>query len=101
MANLDEPNPTGGGGNGEEPIPVEKMSRPALEARVRELEKENAGLKLDIEALALHVKRDAELLHAITFEGIPLDKQELEESKANSKSISDLIAEFGDLESPR
>jgi hypothetical protein len=100
MANLDEPNGASGTGD-ESNKPPEKMSRLALEARVRELEKENAALRLDIQALNIHVKRDAELLHALMLEGIPLDKVEMAEAEANHKSISELLAEAGYREEPK
>ena len=94
MANLDEPNGTTGRGD-EQNTPPEKMTRLTLEARVRELVKENAAMKLDIEALNIHVKRDTELLAALMMEGIPLDKAELAEAIASHKSISELLAEAG------
>ena len=93
MSNLDEPN-DGAGSGGSDDTPIDKMSRLALEARVRELERENAQLKLDIEALNIHVKRDAQLFHAIAVSGIPVDQREMDELKANSKSLSQLLAEL-------
>jgi hypothetical protein len=90
---LDEPSGAGGG-SGSDDTPIEKMSRLALEARVRELERENAQLKLDIEALNIHVKRDTQIFHAIAVSGIPVDRQEMEELKANGKSLSQLLAEL-------
>jgi hypothetical protein len=92
MSRLDETN--GSDGNGGNDTPDEQMSRLALEARVRELERENTALKLDIEALNLHVKRDSQILHALAVEGIPVDSQEMAELKATSKSLSQLLAEL-------
>jgi hypothetical protein len=100
MSSLDEPNDTGSS-NGAGDTPIEKMSRLALEARVRELERENAQLKLDIECLNIHVKRDAELFHSIAVEGIPVDQHEMAELKANSKSLSQLLAELQKPEPPK
>ena len=83
------------GASGDPSTPPEKMSRLALEARVRELEKENAALKLDNEALDSHVKRDSALLHALMIQGIPLDREEMLEAEKTHKSITDLLIDFG------
>lgn len=92
MSSLDEPN---GGGGGTDDAPSEQMSRLTLEARVRELERENAQLKLDVEALTIHVKRNVSLFDAIAVAGIPVDQREMRELHANSKSLHDLLAESG------
>jgi hypothetical protein len=92
MANLDEPNDTGNGGEPNEPLPVEQMSRLALEARVRELEHENASLRLDVESLNLQLQRELRLSHALAVAGVPVDRCEQEERAANSESISQVLA---------
>lgn len=92
MSSLDEPNDAGGGDRGD--TSGEQMSRLTLEARARELERENAQLKLDIEALNIHAKRDAAFFHALAVQGIPVDQREMQERHANSKSLRDLLAEL-------
>ena len=95
MSNLDEPNDSGGSSaNG---TPAEQMSRSDLETRVRELERENAQLKLDIEVLNIRAARDRQLLDALAVAGIPIDPREMEELKATSTSLSQLL---GELEQP-
>ncbi len=93
MANLDEPNGTPGGAD-EENTPLEKMSRQTLEARIRELEKENARLRGDLDSLQARHKKDRELLDALLLSGLPADEHEMQQMLANSSSISDLIREF-------
>ncbi len=93
MSSLDEPDDAGGGDHGEDTA-VENLSRPALEARVRELEREKAALKLDIEAMNVHVKRDRQLLDALAVQGIPVDQRAMKELHANSKSLRDLLVEL-------
>lgn len=86
MSMLDEPNGSAGGTNGEE-TSLEQMSRSALEARVRELERENAALKAA-------ARNDHRLLDALAVQGIPADQDEMQELHGNSKSISDVLAEL-------
>ena len=91
MANLDETNDAGGSRSPDDPTPVEKMSRLALEARVREVERANAGLKLDLEAMNLVLQRELRLSHAINVSGIPVDRREQDELMATSKSLRELL----------
>lgn len=92
MSSLDEPNGTGGDDRGDD-TPVESLCRPALETRVRVLERENAALKIDIEALRADVTHDRQLLEALAVQGIPVDPREMREMHANSQSLSGLLAE--------
>jgi uncharacterized small protein (DUF1192 family) len=102
MSNLDEPNGTPGGD--EQNTPVEKLSRAALEARVRELEKETTRLKTELNESQAARARERDLLNSLILDDLPQNDEELREFVAKSSSLSDLLREmevkFG-LESPK
>jgi hypothetical protein len=103
MSNLDEPN-GGTPGSGDENSPIEKMSRLALEARIRELEKENAHLTTQLREAEVARAKARELLEAMIRNDLPQDEEEYRDLVANSSPLSDLLremeAKYG-LESPK
>ena len=102
MSNLDEPNgtPGGAGQNGE----AQPRDRGELEARVRELEKENARLQAELMESQAARTRDRDLLNAMILDDLPQNEEEYREFVAKSSPLSDLLremeAKFG-LESPK
>jgi hypothetical protein len=94
MANLDEPIPTGNGSHGEEPIPLEKMSRLALETRVRELEKETTRLRSELTDSKAARKREREFLDAIILADLPRTEKEVKVWQENNTSFSELLREL-------
>ncbi len=103
MANLDEPNGTAGASD-DQSTPPEKLSRLALEARVRELEKETVRLKAELSESRAKQARDRDLIDSLIREDLPRDEAEFKEWNANSTSFSELLRglekEFG-LEPPK
>lgn len=92
MANLDESNTPAG--NGVPDPPADTPSRDALERRLRELERENVGLRKELADLRTAYERDKEILDALMLSGMPRTEEEFREMIANSYSFSDLIREL-------
>jgi hypothetical protein len=89
MANLDDPTPTGGDSD-----PAALVNVPPLEQRVRRLELENAALKAELADLCRKYAIERDISRALSLEGTPRTKEELEEMIRTSVPFADVLREL-------
>ena len=92
MASLEDPSSSPG--NGHDNGQVEPVAGTNLHGRIRDLEKENARLRGEIEAMRVRFEQDRELLNALMAEGLPRNEVESATMLATCRSIGDVVREF-------